>query len=874
MSGPPAWHARSIADTLTGLDATASGLPDAEYERRLARFGPNHLTLPPSASIGEILVAQLRSVIVALLVAAVVISLLVGDRLEAAAIGAVLILNTLIGFVTELRARRAMDALLQLDTPRAAVVRDGRVRDIDARDLVPGDVIDLEAGQQVPADGRLLHVSGLTVDEAPLTGESLPVSKAADITLPADTLLADRRNLVYKGTMAVTGLGRAVVTSTGNETEVGRIGALVGGVIIEPTPLERRLDALGKRLVWLAVGVAALVGGLGAVQGVPIALALETALALAVAAVPESLPAVATIALAVGLHRMARRHAVVRRLPAVESLGSTTVICTDKTGTLTSGRMSVVRVWTDEREYPLLDTATERESWPETIGPVLEAALLASRPPADPAPGTAVTRGDPEDAAVFEAAARISLDRNRIIGARPLVALLPFSSERKLMAAFHRVDGATVAYAKGAPRAILRLSSERLAGGRRVPLDDDGRAQLLHVNEALASAGLRVLAVAAGDVAGATEAALSGLTFLGFLGLADPPAPGVKETIARLRRAGLRTIMLTGDQRLTAEAVGRELGLIDGDQSVLDGRELERDATGVTGVLAMATALSRVSPEHKIVVVQSLQKAGEVVAMIGDGVNDAPALRQADVGVAMGVRGTDVAKQAAAIVLADDRFATIAAAVEEGRVIFENIRKFVFYLFSCNVAEVLVLLGAGLAGLPLPLVPLQLLWLNLVTDTFPALALAVEPADGDVMRRPPRRADEAVLSPAFMREILFFSALITAATLAAFVWTLSHAPERATTVAFMTLALAQVGHLGNARSASAVLTPRRMFANPFALLGAGVSVALQLAAVSVPPLTRVLHLSPLDSADWIVILASAAIPAVVGQVIKLIAPRA
>jgi Ca2+-transporting ATPase len=328
--------------------------------------------------------------------------------------------------------------------------------------------------------------------------------------------------------------------------------------------------------------------------------------------------------------------------------------------------------------------------------------------------------------------------------------------------------------------------------------------------------------------------------------------------------------MLTGDQRLTAEAIGRELGLVGGDQTVLDGRELERAPDAVASLLTSAAAFSRVTPEHKIIVVQSLRKAGEVVAMIGDGINDAPALRQADIGVAMGVRGTDVAKQAASIVLADDRFETIAAAVEEGRVIFENIRKFVFYLFSCNVAEILVLLGAGLVGLPLPLLPLQLLWLNLVTDTFPALALAVEPAEGGVMRRPPRRTDEAVLSRAFILEILFYGALITMATLGAFVWTLSREPERATTVAFMTLALAQVGHLGNARSASAVLEPRQALANPFALLGAGISIALQIAAVTVPPLARVLHLTPLDPVDWAVIMAMASVPAVIGQGIKLV----
>ena len=478
-------------------------------------------------------------------------------------------------------------------------------------------------------------------------------------------------------------------------------------------------------------------------------------------------------------------------------------------------------------------------------------------------------RGDPEDAAVFEAAKSAGLDYPRILAARPLVSLLPFSSERKLMAAFHREGPSTVAYAKGAPRAILQTSAHALSSDGRVPLDEARRTDLMHVNDVLASAGLRVLAVASGEVTEPAESSLTGLTFLGFLGLADPLAPGVKETIQRLQHAGIRTVMLTGDQRLTAEAIGRQLGLVGQESAVLDGRELDRAPEAVATILASAAALSRVTPEHKIVVVQSLRSVGEVVAMIGDGINDAPALRQADIGVAMGLRGTDVAKQAASIVLTDDRFDTIAAAVEEGRVIFDNIRKFVFYLFSCNVAEILVLLGAGLAGLALPLLPLQLLWLNLVTDTFPAMALAVEPAESGVMRRPPRRPDEAVLSRAFLLEILFYGALITVATLGAFVWTLAREPGHATTVAFMTLALAQVGHLGNARSASAVLAPRQALSNRFALLGAGISIGLQIAAVTVAPLARVLHLSPLDPIDWFVILAMAAVPAVVGQGLKL-----
>jgi Ca2+-transporting ATPase len=825
---------------------------------------------------------QLTSVVVFLLVAAAIISLLLGDRLEAAAIMAVLVINTLIGFFTEWRARRAMEALRELDTPRASVVRHGHLRVIDAQALVPGDIIELSAGHQVPADARVIHESDLRTTEAALTGESLPVSKTGDIALDPTTPLAERRNMVFKGTTVAAGTARAVVISTGAQTEVGRIGTLVGSVREERTPLERRLDALGRRLVWLALGVAALVAILGAVQGAPLALVIETGIALAVAAVPEALPAVATIALAVGMRRMARRHALVRRLPAVETLGATTVICTDKTRTLTSGEMTVVRLWTAGRDVTLAQGDIEAD---QRVVRALSVAALASRQQAA-SDGSQTEAGqdgraertgpliDPVDAAVLRAAERMGITRGHLMQERAALRIVPFSSERKFMASFHDVDGRLTAFAKGAPRRILSMC-ERVAvpDGER-ELDDAGRSALMATNNGFAERGLRVLAIASGPVRDVSESALQGLTFVGFLGLADPPAAGVRETIARLRTAGLETVMLTGDQRLTAEAIGRELGLLGPHDHAIDGRGLDAlTGTDLDLRISQTRAFSRVTPEHKLIIVQSLQAQGQIVAMLGDGINDAAALKKADVGVAMGNRGTDVAKEAAAIVLQNDRFETIAAAVEEGRIIFDNIRKFVFYLFSCNVAEVLVLLVAGLAALPLPLAPLQLLWLNMVTDTFPALALAMEPGDPDVMRRPPRDPEEAILSRGFLSSVLAYGLLITASTLAAFVWALDHAADRASTMAFMTLALAQIGHLGNARSTGPVVRPERATANPYALAGVAVSVALQLAAVTVEPLARILRVVPLQSTDWLVVMLLASVPAISGQALKLRASR-
>jgi Ca2+-transporting ATPase len=859
---------------LDGLSTATDGLSDAEASARLARYGLNQLTLQRPASLAEIVAGQLRSVIVFLLLAAVVVSLLFGDRLEATAIAAVLVINTVLGVVTELRARRAIEALLALDVPLAAVVRQGQLRVVNSSEIVPGDVIEVTAGRQVPADGRLIQSTDLRADEAPLTGESFPVDKSHGSVLPDDTLLAERTNTIYKGTVILSGLGRAVVMATGSSTEVGRIGVLVGSVQIEKTPLERRLDVLGRRLVWVACGVAALVAGLGALQGVPLHVAIETAIALAVAAVPEALPAVATIALAVGVHRMARRQALVRRLPAVESLGSTTVVCTDKTRTLTSGKMTAVRVWSWHGEASLDSPAAENAE--AVVQPLLEAAVLASRPAPEsrPADSANVAVGDPVDLAMFHAAEAAGLDPARLAADRPKVAELPFSSERKLMASFHRIGDATVAYVKGAPRAVLAISGRVSGPDGDLALDEARHSEILEANNQMARDGLRVLAVASGTVRDTTESSLANLTCHGLLGLEDPPAERVLETIARLRTAGLRTVMLTGDQRLTAEAIGRRLGLLDRDQRAIDGRELDRMSADELGAaIGQVAAFSRITPEHKLRIVQGLRARHEIVAMLGDGVNDAAALKQADVGVAMGIRGTDVAKQAAAIVLRDDRFDTIAAAVEEGRIIFDNIRKFVFYLFSCNVAEILVLLCAGLAGLPLPLLPLQLLWLNLVTDTFPALALAMEPAETDVMARPPRRPEDAILSRPFLMTIVFYAALITISTLAAFVWALQTSAPHASTVAFMTLAFAQTAHLGNARSERIVLHPGPATANPFALAGAGISIALQLAAALVPPLASLLHVTPLGRVDWMVIVGFALVPAVVGQGIKLVRGR-
>ncbi len=844
---------------------------------------------PRPVSVGRVLLEQLRSFVVVLLALAAVGAALMGDRLEAAAIAAVLVVNTVVGAMMELRARRAMEALMRLDVPSASVVRSGVAQVVDAHDLVPGDVIHLEPGQHVPADARLLVADGLAVNEAPLSGESLPVEKSVP-AVATDTALPDRACMAYKGTTITVGNGVAVVVATGMKTEIGRIGTLLVSFGPERTPLELRLDALGRRLAWVAIAAGVLVAVVASWRGAAFETLVETALALAIAAVPEGLPVVATIALAVGMHRMARRHALIRRLPAVESLGSVTVICSDKTGTLTAGEMTLTTIALSDGEieiggsgYVPVGEFTRRG---RRVAPLedarlrllLQVAALANRADVHCVDDVWRVRGDPTEAALLVAARKAGLDRAALLAASPEVGAVPFSSDRMTMATFHRIDGGrVVAHLKGAPRRVLEHCDRILVADGERALDDAARQGILTQNDALAGRGLRVLALATGPIDVPEADALQGLTYLGLVGMLDAPADGVRETLRDLRAAGIRTTMITGDQRRTAEAIARELGILVPGDVVLDAselRHLSREALAhrVGGV----AAFSRVSPEDKLAIVRAYQESGEVVAMLGDGVNDAPALRQADVGVCMGRRGTDVAREASDVVLQDDRFATITVAVEQGRVIFDNIRKFVFYLFSCNLAEVLVLLAAGIAGWPLPLAPMQILWLNLVTDTFPALALAVEPAEGEVMRRGPRDPVEAVLSARFVTAIGVYAAAITLVTLAAFAIAVTEdggAGPRAVTMCFATLGLAQGLHLGNARRRTAVLAPRAILANGWALAAAVFVAALQVIAVQ-SPLGRILHTVPLSARDWMLVTLLAALPAVGGQASRQRPPTA
>ncbi len=851
---PVQWHAQPSLAVLSALETSAEGLSEGEASRRLAHFGPNRVRPKPPKRWWLILWDQCRSVVVWLLAAAVLVSWWTGERLEAAAIGVVIVLNAGLGFVTELRARQSIRALAKLRPERAHVVRGGDTRDIAAEGLVPGDVVALEEGMRVPADLRLLKATGLRTDEAILTGESAPVVKTADALVPARMGLHGRINLAFQGTAVVGGSALGVVTETGARTAVGNIGTLLDRTPEEETPLERKLDRLGHRLIGLTLSVAALVAVVGSLRGLPLDQTIKTGIALAVAAIPEGLPAIATIALAIGVRRMARRNALIRRLPSVETLGSVTVVCTDKTGTLTAGRMSVAESW------------TPYEGSPDRL---LITAVLANRTPFPLPEVDGSTVLDPTELALVEFVDKMGVD---IVGERdasPGLDEIPFTAETRMMASLRGTGEAATWFAKGAPEAILERCSWVSENGALRALTERDRQGVLAHNETFASDGLRVLAFAMSDED--QSAACEDLEFLGLIGLIDPPAEGVADTVATLRDAGIRVQMLTGDQRLTGAAVGRMVGIGDETLTAHDVSNLPAGAA-LPADIAEAPVLARVSPEQKLKVVKTLQSAGEVVAMLGDGVNDAAAIKRADVGVAMGQRGSEVARQASDVVLQDDRFSSVAAAVAEGRVVFSNIRKFAFYLFSCNLAEVLVLLIAGVLGWPLPLLPLQILWLNLVTDTFPALALAFEPAEEGLMRRPPRPPERPILTRSDVEVIGVYGALIAAVTLTAFWVGLQKDPLGGSyplTVAFLTLALAQIFHLGNARARGPVLAPARITANGYAIAGSVLSVVLLGVAVAYPPLRSVLGITVLPAIDWLWITALASIPAIGGQVAKL-----
>ena len=877
------------------------GLEISEAERRLEQHGLNELVDRGMKSTWRILLEQFTETMVIVLIAATIISTFLGEYQDALVILVILVLNALLGFRQEYQAEQAMAALKKLAVPKVRVRRNGHIQEISARQLVPGDIVLLEAGNLVPADCRLVESYNLQVQEATLTGESQPVSKSAEFqpdlargNEKTDLPLAERLNMVYMGTVITYGRGQAIVTATGMRTELGRIAELMQSTGQEPTPLQRRLDQLGKGLALAALALVGIVFGLGLLRGEDLQILFLTSIGMAVAAVPEGLPAVVTISLAMGARRMLKRQALIRRLPAVEALGSVTVICSDKTGTLTENRMTVTvldmaknRIDLTEKEIDLPFRSKNRPCEDET--PDAEQSAVLRQHPALTlllAGGTlcndalleceAETQalqvvGDPTEGALLQAAARMGLLKETLQRIFPRKAEAPFDSERKRMTTLHQMptsqevipsaflpiwdwDGWAgvgemnyVAFTKGAVDSLLDISDRVWVENRVEQLNPGWRERIEAANAELARQGMRVLGISCRAVdmlpdepqAGKETTAGGGglernLIFIGLVGMIDPARPEVKQAVETCRTAGIRPIMITGDHPLTAGYIARELEIIT-DDKVVTGQELDRlSAQELEETVTQASVYARVSPQHKLKIVQALQNRGQIVAMTGDGVNDAPALKKADIGVAMGLIGTDVSKEAADIVLLDDNFATIVAAVREGRIIYDNIRKFIQYTLTSNAGEIWVMLLAPFLGMPLPLLPIQILWINLVTDGLPGLALSAEPGERDAMRRPPYPPNENIFSRGLGKNVLWIGLVMGLISLGVgFLYWRAGNPQWRTMV-FTTLTLSEMGYVMAIRSQRDSLFRIGLFSNPAMVGAVALTVLLQMAVVYVP----------------------------------------
>ena len=912
------WHTKSVEEAAEALGTDLKrGLTAQEAQARQEKYGANELQERPRPGFWKMLLDQFNQFLVLILIVSAVISFFLGEYVDSGAIMAIVILNAILGVVQTSKAEEALAALQKMAAPNADVLRDRHLLTIPAREVVPGDVILLETGNYVPADVRLIESANLRVEEASLTGESVPVEKEADLVLKEDLPLGDRRNSAYMSTVVSYGRGKGIVVNTGMSTEIGLIAEMIQSYEEEPTPLQVKLDQLGK---WLGIGcliVCGIVFVIGVLRDTQVGMILQAgggplfylstfretliemfmvAVSLAIAAVPEGLPAVVTIVLALGMQEMIKRHALIRKLPAVETLGSATAICSDKTGTLTQDKMMAVQIYVDRTilsisgegynptgEFSDDGRTVDLGGYPGSnlllrAGLLCNDARLEEDPDIEEAGGWRMV-GDPTEGALVVAAAKAGFWREGLERDYPRLAEIPFDSERKRMSTIHPDPkwGGYVAYVKGAPDIVIGLCQRVVEDGQERSLTAERRRRILEVNEALASNALRVLGVAYRPLSEVpsnltVEEIEKDLTFVGLIGMIDPARPEAKEAIALARQAGIKTMMITGDYKNTAVAIADELSLLSSGGRVLTGAELDQlDDETFTDMVEEVEVYARVSPQHKVRIVEALRKRGHVVAMTGDGVNDAPALKRASIGVAMGITGTDVSKETADMVLTDDNYASIVSAVEEGRVIYSNIRKFVYYLLSCNVGEIMIIFLAMIAGWPVPLTPILLLVLNLVTDGAPALALGMEKGDPDSMKRPPHRPDEPVINRQMVWGIIVQTVAITAATLSAFIIGLRWFPDNlaaAQTMAFATLSISELFRAYTSRSDRHSLWAIGVFSNKWMQWAVLVSLVIVLAIIYVPFLDPVFDTTFLGLREWLVIAPLVLMPAAAAEANK------
>jgi Ca2+-transporting ATPase len=927
------WHSLSADDVLDHLKVQENGLTNAEVVERQAQYGLNQLTEAARPSFLKLLWDQFNNFIVMLLIVASIISALLGEWIDASAIIAIVLLNAILGIIQERRAEEALAALKKLAAPEARVLRDGHRGTVSSRDLVPGDIVFLEAGNHVPADVRLLEAINLQVDESALTGESNAVQKNAAMILERDIPLGDRKNTAFMGTMVTYGRGRAVVIDTGMRSQLGLIARMLEGVDQEETPLQKRLDQLGKTLGWGSLIVCAIVFLVAVIENTDLSLLTSAgggllaylqaakselvdffivAVSLAIAAVPEGLPAVVTISLALGMREMIHRHALIRRLSSVETLGSATVICSDKTGTLTQNEMTVTRIWVDGKfvtvtgsgysrrgEFQVENKPINLDKYPGITSALWVGALNndAQLETVEGSDQSYRIVGDPTEGALLIAAAKADAYNVELHKAYPREDEVPFDSERKRMVTIHDIRepdprdvspftnnslrGWDVIAVKGAPDLVLDLcTSYQTIDDEQEIMDDAMRQQILDANDVMTRDALRVLGLAYRVVADAPKTGSTQVTelekelvFVGLVGMIDPARQEVKQAMQKASDAGIRTIMITGDYPNTARAIAQEIGLLRSDHAVLTGSDLNNMSDdSLKNEIEQVDVFARVSPEHKMRIVDALQANGEVVAMTGDGVNDAPAIKRANIGVAMGITGTDVAKETADMVLTDDNYASIVDAVEQGRVIYSNIRKFVYYLLSCNIAEILIIFLGTLITRNSPLTAIQLLWLNLVTDGAPALALGTEKGDPDIMSRPPRPPKEPIINRAMLIGILTQTIAIASVSLTAYFIGLKYFPahiEAAETMAFVTLSASELFRAFTSRSERYPLLKIGVFKNRNMNLAFLSSMALLVGVLYIPGLNQVFNTVPLGWSQWEIILPLLLIPSVVAEVVKV-----
>jgi Ca2+-transporting ATPase len=875
VSDHKSFHAQTAEEVLSQLNVKpAQGLSDEEVRKRREQYGPNELETEAKPSLFHILLNQFKSIVILIMVVAAVVALATARWPEGLALVAVTVINTAIGFFTEYKAIRSMEALRQLGQQMTNVRRQGKEQERAASELVPGDIIILRTDDLVPADLRLLGEAGARVNEAALTGESVPVNKSPE-SVDAGEPLHARTSMLYKGTSIEEGEVEAVVIATGLSTELGHISQLTAGAEKKAPPLQKRLDQLGRKLAWIVLSIAVIVGAVGLAAGRETVIMIETAIALGIAAIPEGLPIVATIALARGMWLMARNNALVNRLTAVETLGATSVIFTDKTGTLTENKMTVRELVTPLESASIdvqFDNRQDKPDVDSSLIRLLKIGVLCSNAKPDDEGGYA---GDPTEVALLEAASRIGVQRQKLLDELVEEHEVPFDSKSMMMATFHRQknkgDDQLPYYVavKGAPDTVLQACDHILTETGVASLSDDQRKEWSGKADDLAGRGLRLLTFADKEVSGVEEEPYGELCFIGMVAMEDPPRTDVREAIEECQEAGIRVIMVTGDRADTGSAIGRQVGLNTHEKTFL-GQDLgdpDKLSDKNRGNILNASIFARVTPEQKFNLVKLYQESGRIIAMTGDGVNDAPALKQADIGVAMGQRGTDAAKQVADMVLRDDNFSTIVKAVREGRIIFANIRKSVIFMLCTNIAEVLVVTMASLTQIPIPLRPLHILYLNVLTDVFPALALGLGPGSADVMKRPPRRAEESVLTRHHWRSIAGWSVVIGANVLGALLIALNYLgfeEQRAVTVSFLTLGLAKLWFVFNLRDRGTRIWRNDVLSNKWMWGAWGLCSLLLFAAVYWGPLSGLLQTSSPRLEGWIVIVSLSLIPVLLG----------